>query len=102
MPEQHDVKTVADRIHDGDHVVFDTSRPRGIGRALAARGDLQNVTVTAYGFPYADPAPLDALADAPGITVRVSMAEPGLRDAIAAGEIEFVPRTFLAAARAPL
>jgi 4-hydroxybutyrate CoA-transferase len=102
MPEQYDATMVADRIRDGDHIVFDTSRPRGVGRALATRDDLQDVTVTAYGFPYADPVPLDALADAPGVTVRVSMAGPGLRDAVAAGEIEFVPRTFLAAARAPV
>jgi acyl-CoA hydrolase len=32
----------------------------------------------------------------------VSMAGPGLRDGVEAGEIEFVPRTFLAAARAPV
>ncbi|WP_276258906.1 acetyl-CoA hydrolase/transferase C-terminal domain-containing protein [Haloglomus litoreum] len=102
MPEQHDATAVAGRVRDGDHVVLDTSRPRGVGRALAARDDLQDVTVTAYGFPYDDPAPLDALADAPGVTVRVSMAGPGLRDLVAAGEIEFVPRTFLAAARAPV
>jgi len=102
MSGQHDAATVADRIRDGDHVVLDTSRPRAVGRALAARDDLRDVLVTAYGFPYADPAPLDALADAPGVTVRVSMAGPGLRDSVAAGAIEFVPRTFLAAARAPV
>jgi acyl-CoA hydrolase len=97
-----DAEAVAARVQDGDHVVLDTSRPRAVGRALAAREDLQGVTVSAYGFPYADPAPLDALAGTPGVTVRVSMAGPGLRDAVAAGDVAFVPRTFLAAARAPV
>lgn len=103
MTDHTDPERVANLVRDGDHVVLDTSRPRAVGRALAARAAREDldILVSAYGFPYDDPAPLAALADS-GLPVSVSMAVPGLRDAVADGRVRFVPRTFLATARDPV
>jgi len=95
------VANVVTLMEDGDTVLLDTSRPRSVGQALAERDGLSDVSVYAFGVAYADPAPLADLADAPGITVSVSMVPPSVREHLMDGSIKFIPRTLYAAARQP-
>jgi acyl-CoA hydrolase len=88
-------------VERGDRVVVDTSRPRSVLHTLADRTDLEDVTVYAYGYPYADSSGLATLARTDGVTLAVSMVPPALRSLVADGTVEFVPRSLLAASRAP-
>lgn len=100
-PRESSIADVVDLVENGDTVLLDTSRPRGVGQALAERSGLSDVSVYAFGVDYTDPAPLVALADAEGITVSLSMVPPGVREHLTDGSIEFLPQTLYAVARHP-
>jgi acyl-CoA hydrolase len=92
--------SAASKVREGDEVVVDTSRPTAILEALLEH-QIDDVVVTAFGFPYADSSVLRSLATREGVEVRLSMVPGDLREAISDGAVSYVPRTVYQAARQP-
>ena len=101
MASERSPEAAASVVEDGDTVVVDSARPRSLLEALAARSDLSDVSVYAYGYPYDDSDALASVATTSGVSLAVSMVPPGLRDLVADGTVSYVPRTLYSVARNP-
>lgn len=101
MPEQVTASTAVSNVQHGDEVVVDTSRPTATLQALQERDELNDIVVTAFGFPYADSSALRSLAARDGIRIRLSMVPGDFRDVVSDGTVSYVPRTVYQAARSP-
>jgi 4-hydroxybutyrate CoA-transferase len=101
MGRVSDAATAASRVQSGDALFVDTSAPDVITAAIAERDDLEDVEAYAYGYPYRDRSALAALGTADGVDLSVSMIPPALRDLVADGTVDYVPRPLHAATRDP-